>query len=237
MVNQFLFTGETSLSQGFSPSLGYVVLEDLQVCGDFWDIKAGEVACRELGQGAPKEVFGAARYGPPRLGFHDMVPVCSGNEDKLDSCKMMKLPKQCGHPAGVVCRRTTRMEGRIHLDGKPLCSTGFGDTEARALCKEEGFSNGTVNLNPDQTVVPTGFSLKCQSANLDNCQRTICTSGTAANFSCSNSVSDLELVGSSKPGSGSLLFKGGLVCDDDWDIQVNSSTCKHNFPMIFVQHS
>ena len=125
------------------------------------------------------------------------------------------------------------MEGSIHLDGKPLCSTGFGDMEASALCKEEGFFNGTVNLNPDQTVVPTGFSLKCQSANLDNCQRTICTSGTAANFSCSNSVSDLELVGSSKPGSGSLLFKGGLVCDDKWDIQVSTYTSKYKEYCLF----
>ena len=202
-------------------------MENLAVCGDFWDYNAGKVACREMGLGAPKEVFGAARFGPAKLGYLDVVPVCSGDEDKLESCKLTKDPQQCNHPAGVVCRRTTEKEDTIYLDGQPICLTGFTDIEATAICKEAGFQNGTVQPKADKPIA-TGFSLKCQSANIETCKRTVCSNGIMAEFICSEELADLELVGSSEPGRGILLFRGGLVCDDDWDIQVIKHTLHHS---------
>ena len=198
-----------------------MVMENLVVCGDFWDIQAGKVACREMGLGEPKEVFGAARFGAAKLGYLDVVPVCSGDEAKLESCKLIKNPQQCNHPAGVVCRRITEKEDISLLDGLPICATGFTDIAATAICKEAGFKKGTVRTQAEKDV-PTGFSLQCKSANLEECTQTLCTNEKMAEFSFTQELADLELVGSLEPGHGILLFRGGHVCDDNWDIQVNN---------------
>ena len=39
-------------------SSGYVLLDDMMVCGDAWDMEASLVICRELGWGPPVEIAG-----------------------------------------------------------------------------------------------------------------------------------------------------------------------------------
>merc|ERR1712013_726250 len=53
----------TSLEQGASKQSGYIGMENKIVCGDFWDLNAAAVACRELGHGRPREVFASQIYG------------------------------------------------------------------------------------------------------------------------------------------------------------------------------
>ena len=43
-----------------SPGSGYIQFDDKTVCGEFWDMSASEVVCRELGWGPPVDVAGYA---------------------------------------------------------------------------------------------------------------------------------------------------------------------------------
>ena len=189
-------------------------------CGDFWDFNAAKVVCAEIGLGTPKEVFGVARYGAPTKQYVDFVPICRGDEEKLDDCKMSPLPSPCTSPAGVVCSRTTAGSEGIALDGFPVCADGFTNAEATAVCKEEGYVDGVVTNNTEEaTPVPTGWSIKCKTGNLDNCITTLCVGGTAASFTCGEEA-EVGIFGGAKPGQGNIFYNGGLVCDDNWDIQV-----------------
>merc|ERR1712106_236569 len=218
--------GGTSIEQGMTDWSGYLVMENKVVCGDFWDYNAAKVACSDLGLGMPKEVFGSSRYGAPARPFLDVLPLCTGEEDNLDSCKLTKN-SECKHPAGVVCRRITKVNESTMLDGLPICADeGFTNKEASALCKEEGYVDGLVNSSETESLtIPTGWNIKCKTENLDNCQTSLCINGSAASFTCSN-LSEVELVGGSKPGHGTVLYKGGLVCDDLWDIQDANVVCR-----------
>jgi len=218
--------GDTSIEQGISDWSGYVLMENRLVCGDFWDYNAAQVACTELGLGTPKEVFGTARYGVPAKEYTDLIPICVGDEKKLDSCKLSTNSAPCTFPAGLVCSRTTEGNASKLLDGLPICADGFTDTEASAVCKEDGFIDGKTNPSPSQVLdVSTGWSLKCKTANLENCQKSICVNGSLASFTCGN-TSEVELFGGAEPGQGTVLFNRGLVCDDSWDIQDANVVCK-----------
>ena len=214
-------SGDTYLDQGPSSSSGYIVMENKVVCGDIWDINAGKVVCKELGFGPPKEVFGADRYGSPKNEFQDLLPLCKGGEESLDSCKLSKNTDTCRHPAGVVCSRVTIDEDSILLDGLHVCTEGFTDAEASALCKEEGFHAGTVDpISEEAFSVPRGWSLKCKTANLDNCKKSLCIDGNRTEYTCGNG-SEIELIGSADPGKVTILYRKGLVCDDAWDFNVS----------------
>ena len=151
---------------------------------------------------------------------------CVGNEPNLDSCKHMELPQPCQHPAGVVCSRITTDDTLTLLDGLPICAEGFTDKEASALCKEEGYKDGVVTAADSSPFpVTTGWSLKCSTENLHNCKKSVCIDGTAANFKCGNE-SEVELYGGTHPGEGAVLYKGGLVCDDFWDLEDAHVVCR-----------
>lgn len=211
------FTGDAILAGGRRGSDGYVKMEDKLVCGNFWDSNAATVLCHQLGFGPPKDVFATARYGPVNQAYLDVVPVCSGSEASLDSCKLTPHTETCTKPAGVVCARSSSEKNT--LDGHPLCSKGFTDVEATALCKEEGFVSGKVDQASQSSPLATGRSLSCTAGNLENCKASVCVDSNVASYTCAN-TSDIQLVGSSEPGQGTVLFKGGLICDDDWDIEV-----------------
>lgn len=205
--------------RGRRASDGYAMMEDKLVCGDFWDNNAATVLCNQLGFGPPKDVFGSARYGPVNVAYLDVVPLCSGSESTLESCKLTPPTQLCTKPAGVVCARASSENNS--LDGLPVCSQGFTEVEATALCKEEGFVSGTVDQVDQASPLSTGFSLNCTTPNLENCNKSVCVESTVATYTCAK-ISDIQLVGSSEPGQGTVLFKGGLVCDDEWDIEVST---------------
>jgi hypothetical protein len=37
-------------------------------------------------------------------------------------------------------------------------------------------------------------------------------------------ASEIEIFGGTIPGQGTVLYNGGLVCDDSWDIQVRNKS-------------
>jgi hypothetical protein len=170
---------------------GYVIMEDKVVCGDFWDFNAAKVACEELGLGTPKDVFGGARFGGPAKEYQEMIPICTGKEVKLDSCKMSKNSNPCNHPAGLVCSRITTVNDSTMLDGLPICADGFTNKEATAVCKEEGFFDGKVNSDASHVLdVSTGWALNCKHENLETCQKTICVNGSSASYTCGKCFRD-----------------------------------------------
>ena len=159
-----------SLIKGPVPSSGYVKMENRLVCGSFWDYNAANVACHELGFGPAKEVFAQKRYGNLNQDelYLQTFPVCDGSEKSLDECEMILYDDLCEFPAGVVCSRVTTQDGLKLLDGEPICQDGFTDIEANALCKEEGFKNGTVS-NKNHSKAQKGWWLSCSIGNMDGC--------------------------------------------------------------------
>ena len=197
-------------------------MENRVICGDFWDFNAATVACRELGLGTPKEAFTTSKYGAPSRQYQSVIPVCEGTESTLDECKMLPNDQACTVPAGIVCGRVNADQGATLLDGLPVCADGFSNVEARAMCQAQGLKGGLVSNTTSSTSVPTGWSLQCQTGNLDNCQKSVCTQGTAAEYECDEELIEVALYGGPKPGQGTVIFEGGLVCDDSWDLNVRS---------------
>ena len=219
----FIYAGSTSLEQGISLWAGYVEVEGKIVCGDYWDYNAASVLCLELHLGSPKEAFTSLRYGKPLKEYLSFTPICDGSELKLDYCKAMTIESTCQVPAGVVCSRVTRTEGGIiSLDGFPVCGSRLSENAEKALCKEMGFFEVTKVEYDDQAAdVSTGWSLTCSTENLDNCQKDSCIDGSSIKIQC-GSQTEVKLVGGTEIGEGTILFNGGLVCDDKWDIKVRS---------------
>ena len=220
-----MFTGGAGLRQGYhalSGSAGYVEMEDKIICGDFWDFNAASVACREMKLGQPKDVFGDSRYGIPAADYLDVIPICDGNEESLDSCKVAINTDGCSSAAGVVCKRVTIEDGVTMFDGLPVCAKNFGDTEASAICKEIGYKDGESSQDTSDDNLSTGWSIQCDTGNLENCRKSVCTNSTFAAYTCGD-VSEIQLFGGRAPGQGHVLYKGGLVCDDSWDILVGIS--------------
>ena len=208
-------------------------MQDQTICGDLWDANGAAVLCKQLGYGPPKEIFASSRFGPS-LEYLDFTPVCTGKETKLEECQLMDLPSPCSTPAGVTCSRVVISEIKegmkgASLDGQPVCST-TGKNEITALCREAGFANGfpVPPLNPDQ--VATGFTLSCEHGNLAACTRTVCTDQPAVRLECLGELK-VQLVGSSDPTMGNVLYDRGLICDDSWDLQDADVVCKElGFP-------
>ena len=199
---------------------GYVMMDDKILCADFWDLNAAKVVCSASGFGEPKEVFGDFRFGNPLQEYYNMTPVCTGIEDSIEDCKFRENLNNCIIPAGVSCNRISELEGITMIDGFAVCSENFTKNEASAICKEKGYVKGDINHETvNSRTVKHGHTLHCRSPNIENCEVKKIGQCTAASFSCEKEA-ELELFGGSLPGEGHLLFKGGLVCDDFWDIQV-----------------
>ena len=71
----------------------------------------------------------------------------------------------------------------------------------------------------------TGWTINCKNENLETCHKVVCVNGSSASYTCGN-VSEVEIFGGAFPGQGTVLYNGGLVCDDSWDIQVRNQSNK-----------
>ena len=145
-----------------------MLLENQLLCGDYWDYKAGNVVCRELGFGPVKEIFSDKRFGKVESEFLKNIPLCDGSESSIDQCKFILNKEPCENLAGVVCSRVIEKKGVTLLDGEPVCKNGFSDVEASALCKEKGYRDGVVTPGNHSTA-EKGWSMQCTSTNLHNC--------------------------------------------------------------------
>ena len=113
-----------------SPGSGYIQFDDKTVCGEFWDMAASEVVCRELGWGPALDIGGYTKefLGSPATKFHDSTPLCTGAEEKLDKCEMKKLTSDCKWGASVRCQRTIHQDQR-NQDPKIRSGEESGESE------------------------------------------------------------------------------------------------------------
>ena len=188
------------------------------------DDSGASVICKQLGFGPPREIFANLRFGTPPT-YLNYTPVCTGKESRLEECQQRNLPSPCSSPAGLTCSRVEiDKEGAVSLDGQPVCASGLSEMEAQALCRESGFASGTLNDNNGEQI-KTGFTISCSASNLAACKRTVCTDEPAAKVTCEGKLR-VQLVGSSDPTMGTVLFDKGLVCDDSWDHPDAEVVCK-----------
>lgn len=76
------------------------------VCDDFWNLRAAEVVCRELGCGEAVDALGDAHFGQGSGPIWMRYMECSGSESTLKKCGSSGLSvDQCNHEedAGVIC--------------------------------------------------------------------------------------------------------------------------------------
>jgi len=78
------------------------------VCDDSWDLRAGNMVCRQLGCGAARSAPGSAAFGPGSGPIWLDDVNCLGNEASITDCRHRGFGvHNCGHheDASVICER------------------------------------------------------------------------------------------------------------------------------------
>ncbi|XP_070539836.1 lysyl oxidase homolog 2A-like [Ptychodera flava] len=144
------------------------------ICGDRWDMRAANVACREMGFGTAKEIFLSAKEfgegsGPVWL---DQV-TCHGDESSIMDCPVhnwtdghASTSSFCIHAydAGVACHipeqrgklKIRAVGGRLDMEGRievqhgrkwgSVCSEGWDIHAAGVACRQLGLGFAIQNL-------------------------------------------------------------------------------------------
>ena len=74
------------------------------ICGDGWDMREGNVICRQLGYPSASKTLIGAHFGQGCGPVHRVN--CYGNESSIDQCLNAEpVPRHCSHSddAGVIC--------------------------------------------------------------------------------------------------------------------------------------
>uniref|UniRef100_A0A3B1IGA0 Soluble scavenger receptor cysteine-rich domain-containing protein SSC5D n=1 Tax=Astyanax mexicanus TaxID=7994 RepID=A0A3B1IGA0_ASTMX len=130
------------------------------VCGDYWDMSAAAVVCRELGCGEALDALSDSEFGSGPIWMDDVD--CSGSESTLKNCRSAAWGKHdCDHSegAGVICSGGyykyvkiiivgirlvggSRCSGRVEvLHGESwvtVCDADFDQQDAEVVCRELG---------------------------------------------------------------------------------------------------
>jgi serine/threonine protein kinase len=161
------------------------------VCDSSWDLRDGDVVCRELGYGYAVRVVGSALFGEG-TGLQWKVDVyCSDNETELKYCEYDSLTKnRCTHSedAGAICSTTELQNGSLRLADSgsvhsshlyagrlevysdeswgTVCNAGWGMNEANVACRQMGFVRATHSYWPhrtdgDDTQAISWYDVKC----------------------------------------------------------------------------
>ncbi|XP_072016975.1 scavenger receptor cysteine-rich domain superfamily protein-like [Amphiura filiformis] len=123
------------------------------VCGDKWDRKDAQVACRQLGNyplDSAAQATGTATGNPPIIGNIQ----CTGNETSLQECRHDTYPQRrsdCGDSgfAKATCQATVRlkggsnpMEGNVEVlyEGQwgAICDDSWDINDAEVVCRQLG---------------------------------------------------------------------------------------------------
>ena len=91
--------------------------------------------------------------------------------------------------------------------------------ELRSLCREMGFSNGIIDQSANGSLVSNGWYINCDTEQLNNCRKSVCVDSFSVNIQCFTKM-EAQLIRGVLPQEGIVLYNGGLVCDESWDMQV-----------------
>uniref|UniRef100_A0A4X2LTN0 SRCR domain-containing protein n=1 Tax=Vombatus ursinus TaxID=29139 RepID=A0A4X2LTN0_VOMUR len=123
------------------------------VCDDLWDLKEGEVVCRQLKCGKAISAPGEAHFGPGSGSILLDNIQCAGNENYLGQCAHSGWSQHnCGHneDAGVICSDMSlrlvngshSCEGRVEVyyNGTwgTVCDDSWDLTDAQVVCQQMG---------------------------------------------------------------------------------------------------
>ncbi|XP_076465930.1 scavenger receptor cysteine-rich domain-containing protein DMBT1-like [Babylonia areolata] len=161
------------------------------VCDDSWSNNDASVVCRSLGYADGKAVK-SSHYGrgSGQVALNNVQ--CRGNEGSLLQCRSdgwLRSNDRCNthnKDASVYCHGHVALRQGDHSNGivqlitqrrtLTICSTGFDDTEAGVVCRDNGFQNGRV--------LPTG-SYGTFSGSYYSSWRTLSCSGNETSvFNC-----------------------------------------------------
>ncbi|XP_072041245.1 scavenger receptor cysteine-rich domain superfamily protein-like [Amphiura filiformis] len=194
------------------------------ICYNNWDIRDGEVACRQMGFPGVVNVTTGSSYGPGsgRIWLDDLD--CVGNENNLAECDHdgWLETRQCMQPelAGVICLRTLDGDIRLvggtsdtHSDGRleifhngqwgSVCNDGWSDVDTLIACRHLGYNSvGSAVLAPDSALGAWFSNVSCtgDENHFGECsfnywnETSQCNNGNYVALNCSGASNKLRLV-------------------------------------------
>ncbi|XP_053177565.1 scavenger receptor cysteine-rich type 1 protein M130-like [Scomber japonicus] len=212
------------------------------VCEADFDQQDAEVACRELGCGAPSVLQGAL-YGEVEAPMWTKEFQCGGNESALLDCRRSdSVRRTCspGKAVGLTCSETVRLvggasrcAGTLELkrgEWRPVGDSGWTLKEAAVACREldcgSAVSIGSRDESSDRPVWRIDSDCLQSGSALMDCVSSD-SSSSMGELTCSDSV---RLVNGTSLCSGRLEVKSeqswSSVCEADFDQQDAEVVCR-----------
>ncbi|XP_056014421.1 deleted in malignant brain tumors 1 protein-like [Ostrea edulis] len=222
------------------------------VCDDVWGVKDANVLCKQLfglaGSPHHQAYFGA---GTGSILMDDVS--CAGTETSLKSCTHVSN-HNCLHKedAGVVCmkappirlsRGQSEFQGRVEVyvnnEWGTICDDGWGQDEARVICRTLGYSeygvavsnglfgegSGPIVLDDVHCRGDENSVVDCSYSSVHNCNH-----GEDAGAICRLPNSHIRLSNGSSAADGRIevLINGtwGAVCYPNRDYSVVNVVCR-----------
>ncbi|XP_072549824.1 scavenger receptor cysteine-rich domain-containing protein DMBT1-like [Salminus brasiliensis] len=181
------------------------------VCDDDWDMRDGDVVCRQMGCGVAISVHSSAHFGQGRGPILLDDVGCSGTESSITECRHAGSGSHnCNHgeDAGVTCSGNIRLEngtghcgGRVEVyhDGQwgTVCGNNWDMNDAEVVCRQMGCGRAVRALHSADFGQGTG------PITLDD-------------VGCSGSESSLTSCSHKGPGINNCSHSedSGVVCSD-----------------------
>ncbi|XP_070550976.1 scavenger receptor cysteine-rich domain-containing protein DMBT1-like [Ptychodera flava] len=229
------------------------------VCDDDFDKNDARVVCRQLDFDEGASAYSTGRFG---LGS-DPIWLdnlsCGGHEDALANCTHQGWGVQdCGHheDIGVVCNAATDGDVRL-VNGKTLnkgrleifhgvswgtvCDDGFDEDEAKIVCRQLGYSGGTISPagmygEGSGQIWLDDVECKGHENELSQCKHRGWGTEDCRHTEDIGIICDIPEIGELRLVNGDVDFEGRLeayyngqwatVCDDEFDYKDAAIVCR-----------